>query len=661
MVINNSLGQDGGTGTQVLRSNGGAIPSTFEDVETCGLPIITGATYATIGGFNIAHSSSGVITGMTLSDGGSGTVDIASGTMFIRTTASDVGDILSANFAGATGVALTDNSINFVFIDYNSGTPQPLISTTPSVTPQDNVVVGIVWREGTTLYISEVNVPTPQVSQKLSRRLVLVEGVTRQSGIITGETGTREITITAGAVWLALADYSLAAFDSSAAGTWIYYFRDGSGGWTAVTSSTQINNTQYDDNSGSLATLSNNQFGVHWVYQSIASQIYVLYGQDTYTLTEAQDALVPATSPLQITNLHTILIAKIIIEKNAAVFTEILLPWDSIFAGGLASAHNDLSGIQGGAANDYFHFTEAQHDALAIPLVVASGGTGLVTIPDHAVMLGSGTAAVSTAGPGTVGQILVGVTGADPTFATQADGDFTFIKTVAGTRNLSISNTNDDNAGSKATVRIIMGGIAGGLPYLSIEKTGNRFWAMGMASTTNEDLVTRARTTTATPATGTECIRMSPDGEINMVSTPAFLGILSATDDNVTGDNTSFTVGSGNVFTEIFDQGGDFVTTGTFTSPVSGRYFLEFANRLNATSGGTDWIVQIITSNRTYQQRRPPIVTATSLVADNSVVADMDAADTSTYTVQLDGVGADTSDVIGGTTGQTRVSGKLLC
>lgn len=45
---------------------------------------------------------------------------------------------------------------------------------------------------------------------------------------------------------------------------------------------------------------------------------------------------------------------------------------------------------------------------------VAHGGTGLSTITDGAVMVGSGTAAVTPVGPGTTGQVLTGVTGSDP-------------------------------------------------------------------------------------------------------------------------------------------------------------------------------------------------------------------------------------------------------
>lgn len=55
--------------------------------------------------------------------------------------------------------------------------------------------------------------------------------------------------------------------------------------------------------------------------------------------------------------------------------------------------------------------------SIATPVTVPNGGTGLITITDHAVMIGSGVAAVTPVGPGATGTVLKGVTGADPSFA----------------------------------------------------------------------------------------------------------------------------------------------------------------------------------------------------------------------------------------------------
>lgn len=420
MAINNSLGQDGGTGTQILRSNGGATPPSFQDLESCALPIISGATFSTLGEFNIANLSNGVITGCALSDGGSGTLDVASGSIMIRSSASDTATIFSADYAGTTGEALTDNSANFVYIFYNAGTPIFSTSTTPLTTVQNYVILGIVYREGTTLHISEVNIPTTQVAQKLGRRLALVNGVTWQVGLSTTETGTRNLAMTAGTVWLALTSYSVAAKDTSAADTWIYYYSDGAGGFTEVTGSTQIDNTQYDDGSGSLATLSNNKYGVHWVYRGIDDDFYVVYGTGDYSLTEAQDAVALASLPLHLTNLHAILCAKVIIQKSASSFTEIASAFVSQFTPGTPSNHNDLGALQGGTADEYFHLTSAEYNLTGILTGNGASIMSASTVTQYGVVVAGASNAVTSVAPSaTSGVPLIGQgSSANPAFGT---------------------------------------------------------------------------------------------------------------------------------------------------------------------------------------------------------------------------------------------------
>ena len=416
-----------GTAGQVFLSAGAGANPAMTDVTSAVLPIVAGATYNTLGEYNIATASSGVITGMAISDGGSGTIDIASGSIMVRTTSSDIGAIVSADYAGGTGIALTDASANFVYIEYNGGAPAISVTTVPNATPQDFVILGVVYRDGTDVHISAVNIPTGQVAQKLGRRLALVNGVTRQSGAVVGETGTNQVTVTAGVLWLALTTYATTAFDSSAASRWIGYYRDGVGGWTAQATQLTISNLLYDDNSGSLATLANNQYGVHWVYTSIDDDIYVVYGQNTYTLTEAENALTPATLPLQITSLHAILLAKIIIKKSASSFTEIQSSFDETFQPGLASDHQDLSGLQGGTTDEYNHLTAAEYVLI----------DGLTTLTDHGVVLGSGAAAISVTAAGTNGQVLLGSTGADCAFGTLTSSDSSITFTT-GAGSLSI-------------------------------------------------------------------------------------------------------------------------------------------------------------------------------------------------------------------------------
>ncbi len=69
---------------------------------------------------------------------------------------------------------------------------------------------------------------------------------------------------------------------------------------------------------------------------------------------------------------------------------------------------------------------------LVVPLVVSSGGTGLATITDHGIMLGSGTGAVTPLGVAGNGFLPIGSAGADPVLALLTGGTNISISPGAG-------------------------------------------------------------------------------------------------------------------------------------------------------------------------------------------------------------------------------------
>ena len=154
---------------------------------------------------------------------------------------------------------------------------------------------------------------------------------------------------------------------------------------------------------------------------------------------------------------------------------------------------------------------------------------------------------------------------------------------------------------------------------------------------------------------------MTTAGECTMPLQPAFLAYLGTIDTNATGNGTTYTLGSsGTALTEVYDQNSDFNTNGTFTAPVTGRYYLQFAVRTNASTSATSIDLQIVTSNRTYRLNENTSSLG-SHARNLSVIADMDASHTATFTISLNGIGADTAGIVGSATLDTYVSGYLVC
>jgi hypothetical protein len=81
---------------------------------------------------------------------------------------------------------------------------------------------------------------------------------------------------------------------------------------------------------------------------------------------------------------------------------------------------------------------------------------------------------------GTTGQLLTAVTGSAPVWATESDGDFSFVRTSVGDRNLTVSSSDTTSTGSDAGFKIITGGSTGGDPFIRYTVTGETSWMTGI-------------------------------------------------------------------------------------------------------------------------------------------------------------------------------------
>jgi hypothetical protein len=132
------------------------------------------------------------------------------------------------------------------------------------------------------------------------------------------------------------------------------------------------------------------------------------------------------------------------------------------------------------------------------------------------------------------------------------------------------------------------------------------------------------------------------------LTTAKFLAFNSVDDDNVTGDNTEYSV---EFDSEVYDVGGDYDnSTDVFTAPATGYYHLCATVRFDNSLGtGITKTLKITTSNRTYYKTISHTVSIgeVNLVLDLCVDADMEQSDTASVDLTVDGVGSDAVDVQG--------------
>lgn len=292
---------------------------------------------------NTFHST-GTINGFTLTDGGAGTVDIAAGSGFIRATNNALDDLLAFDLAAVSALVLTDQQINYIYIEYNAGIPQIVATTIKRSDLNTNVSLGNVYRDGTVVHLNTFRRYTVgNHTGKMITRMLAISPMQHESGASISETGTRNIGITVGAFWEGFNRLTTDAQDTSGTATFNYFYDDGASGWTEVPASTQVDNLHYDDGTGTLAELGNNRYGVHWLYLGTDSHVYIIYGLGNYILASAQDAQ-PGSVPPHIES-HGTLIGKIIIQKNSSTLYSIESAFNTHFSGAGVSDHTNLINI----------------------------------------------------------------------------------------------------------------------------------------------------------------------------------------------------------------------------------------------------------------------------------------------------------------------------
>jgi hypothetical protein len=315
------------------------------DADTARMARIAGSTFSSVQQMQDTFHSTGWLSGGAMSDAGGADLDVADGTGLIRATDNRIAEILNMDWPQSLANAIPADTTRYVGIEYNAGSPQVVIKTTDVWNLNTEFPLGGVVNEGGTLHIFTRRHEVGDHANFMIQRMAETDRISRDDvtgGLILGETGTRNPTMTAGALWTKLNRNVIAAIDTSVADTFDRYYRDGGGGWTKEAAQTQWPNTQYDDGSGTLATLSGVRWSALYFYVELDGDLVMLYGQAQYTTAAGAELdSPPSTVPDRLVE-HGTLIGRIIFQKNAATGTPESV-FVTLFTASGAVAHSDLS------------------------------------------------------------------------------------------------------------------------------------------------------------------------------------------------------------------------------------------------------------------------------------------------------------------------------
>jgi len=344
------------------------------------------------GTLNKTFSCAGLVSGGAVTDGGSGTVNIAEAIVYFRETNSNTGVLALYTIAASAGVGLTNNSENYIYCDFN-GVSAPIfnVTTTGSTirsNENDLFEIAEVYREGTTVHITPHFQFSSNVNKRVQRFLYAQNRTIRTSGLITTEGATRYLELTEGKVWVKLNEITIAAKDTSAAGRFSTWYVN-SGTWTETTGQQQWPNEQYNNIASGLVNLTNvNRHSFLDCFIESDDHWSLVYATAEYlTQGAAEIAPVLSTLPGRLGADHIVYVGRLTFKKSGATLESILNPFGDNLNFSTSNDHGGLGGLLDDDHTQYYNTTRLTDGTLtSLTTNTITGGTNA-----HSLVIGNNT------------------------------------------------------------------------------------------------------------------------------------------------------------------------------------------------------------------------------------------------------------------------------
>lgn len=361
---------DGGvapTLLKVTRDGFGRVNNT-QEATAYDVPIakLGSATWDNVQEAINVQNSPGLIDGGSFYDAGGGNLSYSAMRIAIRPTDSDTATLYMADIAAGVIAIPNDSATRFVGVQYNGGSPNVIIKTADSWDYDTEFPLGEVANLGGTLYPLfnpyKVGDPITNVIQRFDAQAYAIRSAAGGLELSTDGT-TRNLAMTAGVVWTRLNDHPIAARNSPTfpliritptGGTPPLAFTPGFTAWP---------NTQYISGT-TLTTLGNNKWANLWVFVNIGTGAWG-FAHGTAEYNNSSSAAAEAIPAYLTSNFlrQNIFVGRLIFEKN---FNTAIIEsaFTRVFSTQAVSNHNQLSGLQGGLLNEYYHLTDSEHTGL---------------------------------------------------------------------------------------------------------------------------------------------------------------------------------------------------------------------------------------------------------------------------------------------------------
>lgn len=300
---------------------------------------------------NLAMSA-GRVSGGLISTSAT-TYSVGTGTGLIKANDSDVDNLLFFDWAALATTATVLNTTRFIGVAYNGGSPLVVARTAQTWDYDTEFPLGTIVNDSGSVYVINNPWATSDAMTNVIERFdstAFIARDNRTAGLTLSNTGTRNVAVSAGNLLSRLSEFVISAINTSVSGSFDTYFQNGSGGWTKQTGQTQWNNTQYDNGTGTLASISVLGYSSRWFYLMADGSLAMLYGQADFTsLATALNEAPPSSVPDRILY-EGILIGRFIIQASAVTPSVTQSAFGTAFTAANVTSHSNLSGL---TANDH--------------------------------------------------------------------------------------------------------------------------------------------------------------------------------------------------------------------------------------------------------------------------------------------------------------------
>jgi len=297
------------------------------------------------------------------------TVSIWDWTGVIRASEDPHSTLYPVNITAQWPISLTDDATNYISLDYNSWSPQFIVSTDiTSFNCLDTCIAYVIHRDLNSLNIIDAREQNVDSNRK-SRRLFLKfsKFIHAQWWTVISEKTSLDIAVTAGDFFFMLEALPHDAYDTSVAWTananvFDLYYRDWGTGFTKVDDQKVIDPSVYDGDTGTPIALSNNtKYWVTWFYlaHNWPTRLVAVMGQEEYANQADAEAANPPWEVPSIVAWMWSLIWFTVASKIATSFDNELSAFAQSFTASAATSHNALAWLDWWEAWYYWHLSNS--------------------------------------------------------------------------------------------------------------------------------------------------------------------------------------------------------------------------------------------------------------------------------------------------------------